>query len=529
MCGGPSPAPPDPYATASAQNQINSQAIQDTTKYNQVNQTSPFGASTWSGSYDDPNNPRTQNTTLNPQLQALLSGQTGIAQTLTDAAGNRLQGLAGMSNYQDPTTDMSLANGANSPLQTSYNTQGVPLLGAGANDPLMTSFAAPTTGTVSNVAGPQIQTSLGNQGQAQTSLGNQNFAQQITDAQNAAYGTQDRFVEQDFNRQQQSLEGQLAAQGIPQGSAAWNDAHTQLQNQRQEAEQSAQNAATTAGGSMQNQLFGQQLQAGQFANQGQQQNFEQALNAGDFGNQAQMLSFGAGMQNANLANTVNQQQFNQNLGSAQFNNQALGQQFNQGMDIMNYNQGAIGQNNQTNAAQAQFGNQASGQQFNQGMTLQNYNQGEQQRQIANRIQGRIQNFNEAASFLNGSPISPNNPTFQPTTQYTPAQAAPNYVSTAQNNYSTASAARSALLSSIFGAIGNVGGPWAAAGFPCWVARAVYGERNIRWVTFAHWMLNRAPKQLLAFYLEHGPAIADFIKDKPDVKLRLLEQMEAVLG
>lgn len=463
MCFGSAPQAPNPVSTAMDQVGVNSAAIKDAAHYNQINQTTPFGGSSWSGSYDDPNNPRTQNTTLSPELMKLLQGQEGIAQTLTDAAGNRLKGLGDMSQYQDPSTDMSLDNRANAPLQTSYGTQDAQLLDPRANSPLQTSFADPTTQTVDHVGGPQIQTSLGDTGSAQTSLGNQNFGQQINDAQNAAYGTQTRFVSQDFDRQQRSLEGKLAAQGIPQGSEAWNDAETQLQNQRQEALQSGQNAAVSAGGSMQNQLFGQQLQSGQFANQGQQQNFQQALNRGDFGNQAQMLSFGAGMQNAGLANTVNQQQYNQNLSKAQFNNQALGQQFNQGMDIMNYNQGAIGMNNQTHAAQAAFGNQASGQQFNQGMQLQGFNQGEQQRRIANNVQGRNQNFNEAAAFLNGSPISPNNPTFQPTTQYTPAQAAPNSVGTANNNYTTASQARAALLSSIFGAVGGVGAARAGAG------------------------------------------------------------------
>lgn len=499
MCFGSTPAPPDPYGTAMAQVGVNSAAIKDTAKYNQINQNNPFGSLSYSGSYDDPNDPRTQNVTLAPELQKLLSGQEGIANTLTDAAGQRLSGLQNTPQFQDnTTTNLSLANGANGQ---------IPLLDARANAPLMTSFADPTTQTVDHVAGPQIQTSLGDVGSAQRSLGNQDFANQLTQAQNAAYGTQSRFVTQDFDRQQQALESKLAAQGIPQGSQAWNDAETQLQNQRQEALQSAQNSAVTQGGSLQNQLFGQQLQAGQFYNQGQQQDFTQALNRGDFGNQAQMLSFGAGMQNADLANSVNQQQYNQNLGRAQFNNQALGQQFQQGLDLMNYNQGAMGQN------------------FNQGMQLQQFNQGEQQRQLANQIQGRNQNFNEAAAFLNGSPISPNNPTFQPTTQYTPAQAAPNLVQTANNNYSAAQQARAAIMGSIFGAAGNVG----SAAVGCWVAREVYGPNNPRWLKMREWMLYRAPRALRAFYLEHGPKIADFIKDKPEEKARLHELMEALVA
>ena len=43
------------------------------------------------------------------------------------------------------------------------------------------------------------------------------FANQITQAQNAAYGTNTRFLDQNFDRQRNQLDAQLASKGIPDG------------------------------------------------------------------------------------------------------------------------------------------------------------------------------------------------------------------------------------------------------------------------------------------------------------------------
>ncbi len=513
MCGGSLPPAPDPIATANAQNAVNADAIKTSAQYNQINQTNPFGSLTYTGDLGSPD--RTQNTTLSPALQSLLTGQEGIAQNLTDAAGQRIQGLSDMGQFKaadNPNTYMPQS--ANAQLATGYNTQQAQMLDPSMNQGIQNSFAAPTTGMVSDVQAGQIQNRLNTAG-VQKIAGPNAFASQSQQAQNAAYQAQTGLLAPHEQQAQSQLQSQLAAQGIEQGTPAYNQAVNNLQQSQDLIRQQAAASAVGQGNQQQQALFGENVA-------GSQAQFEQALQSGQFGNEAQSLAFGQGTTNAQLANSVNQQQYNQNLGAAQFNNQAQAQQFGQGMDMAGYNLAAGQANNANNAALAQFGNQAQGQQFNQGLQLGGYNQGIYQTNQANTIQDRNQNFNEAAAFLQGSPIAPNNPTFQPTSQYQAAQAAPNAIGLAGQNYQTASQNNSSLLGSIFGAAGKLGSSWIA----CWVAREVMPER---WLEMRHWMLNKAPDDLRTTYLRSGERIAAYIADKPELKAAIRSQMEAVLG
>ena len=42
---------------------------------------------------------------------------------------------------------------------------------------------------------------------------------------------------------------------------------------------------------------------------------------------------------------------------------------------------------------------------------------------------------------------------------------------------------------------------------CWVARAVYGEENPRWLLFRDWLMADAPAWFRALYLRHGERFA----------------------
>jgi flagellar hook-associated protein 2 len=61
---------------------------------------------------------------------------------------------------------------------------------------------------------------------------------------------------------------------------------------------------------------------------------------------------------------------------------------------------------------------------------------------------------------------------------------------------------------------------------CWVARAVYGENNVRWVLFRHWLLFRAPRWFRALYLRHGEAFARWLGDKAWLKSAIRWWMDA---
>ena len=63
---------------------------------------------------------------------------------------------------------------------------------------------------------------------------------------------------------------------------------------------------------------------------------------------------------------------------------------------------------------------------------------------------------------------------------------------------------------------------------CWIARAVFGEDNPKWLQFREYLETKAPKWFYDFYLENGEAIAEEIKDKPEVKSKVRDLMELVL-
>ena len=82
-------------------------------------------------------------------------------------------------------------------------------------------------------------------------------------AADAAYQNAMRYVEPRLQRQQASLENQLANQGITRGSEAWNAAMQDAEANRENIYSQAQNAAYTAGLTGANQAYNQALGARQ--------------------------------------------------------------------------------------------------------------------------------------------------------------------------------------------------------------------------------------------------------------------------
>ena len=64
--------------------------------------------------------------------------------------------------------------------------------------------------------------------------------------------------------------------------------------------------------------------------------------------------------------------------------------------------------------------------------------------------------------------------------------------------------------------------------PCWVARAVYGEDNPRWLLFRAWLMNDAPGWFRALYLRHGERIARRIAPYPAIKSLIRVWMDWVI-
>lgn len=76
-------------------------------------------------------------------------------------------------------------------------------------------------------------------------------------ASDAAYQNATRYLDPQFQRQQASLENQLANQGITRGSEAWNNAMQQQDMARQQAYEGARNQALLQGMQGAQQLYGQ--------------------------------------------------------------------------------------------------------------------------------------------------------------------------------------------------------------------------------------------------------------------------------
>ena len=79
---------------------------------------------------------------------------------------------------------------------------------------------------------------------------------------------------------------------------------------------------------------------------------------------------------------------------------------------------------------------------------------------------------------------------------------------------------------MMGMLGSLGG--AAIGAFCWIAREVYGESNPKWMQFREWMLNHAPTWFRDWYLLNGEAVAESIRDKPELKARIKIFMDSKL-
>lgn len=64
---------------------------------------------------------------------------------------------------------------------------------------------------------------------------------------------------------------------------------------------------------------------------------------------------------------------------------------------------------------------------------------------------------------------------------------------------------------------------------CWVARAVYGETDPRWLQFRSWLTTDAPRWLRDLYAARGEAFAGWIEDKPVAKAAVRLLMDGAIA
>lgn len=439
--GNPSPpAAPDPTATANAQAAANVWAAYQTAALNRVNQTGPRGSITYSqapmssgtpatsgnqnisvpgvGSFGIPGsyggssgvnsisgintNPWTQTTTLDPNDQALLTGSQRLAQNAVN-------------NYTGPNLAYSAGNSA-APVN-SFTSGGTIQSAVGNTGNIQSSI--PAYGQIENsIPGfGQVQTGLSPSGRVQ-SQANTNGIQPIPTADNAAlnqainstYNQATSRLDPQWQLQQTELETQLANQGIPQNSDAWNKAMTQFTQEKNDAYTSAENQAVLTGNQVEQNQFGMGLEAnqagvgnalnlGNFANQAQNQRFNQNLASGQFANAAQSQGFGENATNAGFTNQAQAQGFGQNTTQANFANTAQNQAYQQAANNLLLNNAAQAQAYRQALSSSQFTNQAANQTFQNQLANQNLNN-----------QASQLNLQDLATLFN-LPNAVNNPSF----------------------------------------------------------------------------------------------------------------------
>lgn len=239
---GPAPKAPDaPNYVGAAQETAagNLKAAQTAAAANRVNQITPYGNLNYSETgTDSQGNPTwTAATSLSPTGKALL-----------DAQNNTSLGLSNLFGTQLGNVENAINAGFN---------PNVPAIQA-------------------NLPTPQLQTQLGGTGM---------------EGWDKASGLIMSRLAPTIQHQNEMSDAQLANQGIVAGTEAYKNAKRVLQM----GQNDLLNQAQVAGQGVQQNLFGQNLAAGQF------------------GNQAQNQMFGNAVTNANLTNAANNQAFNQQL------------------------------------------------------------------------------------------------------------------------------------------------------------------------------------------------------------------------
>jgi len=454
MSKGKAPPAPDYTGAALAQAQASKENLNIQNYANRPTVNTPWGQESWTTqAVTDPATGQqvtqwTQNTTLNPELQAALDSQIALQQQRSNLAEG-FMGRVGES-YAKPFDWQNLPSMAQagpaqlssniadySPgLATSVGQQGVtrgfdfqgpqmgvndfvgniqggvnatalqeavnPLIGSlqyGVQQtPVDTNFSSMTGDLTRGVQSPQVNAQFNPTVDAlRRSTGTENVQRGLNMGDNPALPAFDASYRDSIatdlvgrmmpvhQMQQQALETQLANQGFQKGTEAYKRAFDDLAG-RQASER--YNALDMAGNEAQR-LYSMQM--GQ-----RQQAFNEDVGAGNFANAASQQAFNQGLAANQFANQATGQAFNQGLTAQQAGNQALGQQFGQNLQSAQFGNQATNQAFQQALGATQAANQARGQQFNQGVTAGQFGN-QAAGQAFNQLLGAGQFFNDAAN------------------------------------------------------------------------------------------------------------------------------------
>lgn len=294
LWGGSSKAPaaPDPYATANAQAQANTQAAREQAELNRTNSITPFGTNTWSQGADGR---WTQTTSLDPKLQGMLDQlYSGGPPPKLDLSQPQ-QGI--VSSVQSiMAADQGVANNA----ADIARTRG---LATGAGDVLS---------QLTNQARDKYATALDYSSLGALPEANEGMRQKVEDA---LYSASASRLDPYWQQQQSDLASSLAAQGITLGGDAYSRATGDFGRSRNDAYLGARNSATTMSTDQMGKLFEMEMARRQ---QGVGElNYLYNLPMELMGKGQQVYSGLENTLNQDYATNINQRQADQALKSSQ--------------------------------------------------------------------------------------------------------------------------------------------------------------------------------------------------------------------
>jgi hypothetical protein len=288
------PPPPPDYSAMAEKTAASSQEAQTRADWtNRPDQVTPWGTQSWASNESvDPSTGQkvtkwTQNTTLDPKLQAALDQQQQIDMSKSELAGQQI-------------------GRAQDALSNPFDWQNLQQMGGPVGAQNTNAGMFQTRGAGRGILGGFDQG--GQVEQAGGDLGRQRTEQALMARM------------QPQNEQAQSaLEGKLANMGLTRGSEGWN---REMQNLSDNQSRQAFDAMQTAGAEQQRN-YGMSLQ-------GQQQQFAQNQAQAQFGNQAQQQGYGQRLgqnqQNFGMMQGANAQNFQQQMAASQYQNQLRQQQ-----------------------------------------------------------------------------------------------------------------------------------------------------------------------------------------------------------
>ena len=257
------PAPPNAAQIAAAQGGINRETAVAQTQLNQLDEFTPYGSSVYAptGAPTPQGIQRYSRTaTLDPAQQRILNQQNQVTEELGRVAGAQVsrvgETLSTPFTYEGMPAGGDTANYGQTVSNLTAMTQNPYDLQAGKS-PAPTAQgigAAADAGTQAAITAAESYSTPFDYSSAPAAPEADAAArQQVIDS---LYGQSQSRLDPRFQSEQVAMENQLANSGIPRGSEAFSSAMRDFNLGKNDAYQSAQNAAIQAGGAEQSRLFG---------------------------------------------------------------------------------------------------------------------------------------------------------------------------------------------------------------------------------------------------------------------------------